>query len=172
MAQKKTTRKGSSLKQGKVADMKLLVVVRHGAYDDDLNLNHRGKDQIQGLSEKLKDFVNGNKILLLSSPAPRASQSAQIISEKLGVPVEEHAILWSDSDHWENFDGLLKIVKKRKSEAEVIILVTHLEYVEGFPNHFARNELDMDTDYPPVPSKGEACLVDCINKSFQLISYC
>ncbi|MGW8185544.1 MAG: histidine phosphatase family protein [Candidatus Moraniibacteriota bacterium] len=170
MAQKKTTRKSSSLKQGKVADMRFLIVVRHGAYDDDFNLNHRGKDQIQRLSEKLKDFVNGNKILLLSSPAPRASQSAKIISEKLNVPFEEHEILWSDNDHWEDYDGLLKIVKKRRSKAEIIILVTHLEYVEGFPDHFARNELAMDIDYPPIPSKGEACLVDCINKCFQLIS--
>lgn len=172
MVQKKTARDSSSFKQGKFVDMKFLIVVRHGEYDEDYNLDHDGRCQIQGLSEKLKEFVNGNETLLLSSPAPRAIQSAQIISEILGMPAEEHDILWSDNDHFRDFDGLRMILRERKSEAEVIIIVTHLEYVEGFPLYFAVNELGMAVRRAPIPLKGEACLLDCSTESFHLISYC
>jgi len=169
MTQKKTTRRDISSKQEKVTDMNLLFVVRHGDYDRDRNLSSLGADSIHELSNQLRNFINGEKILILSSPAPRAFQSAKIISEKLGVPVEEHEILWSDSDHLPDLDGLLEIIKERKTEAEVIILVTHFEYVEIFPGYFARNELGIDNVCPPVPSKGEACLIDCTNKRLQLI---
>lgn len=173
MAQKKTAKESGSLKQEEqVTDIKFLFVVRHGDYDRDRNLSSFGADQIMELSDQLKGFINGGKVLLLSSPAPRASQSAQIISEKLCVPVEEHEILWSDNDHCEDFDGLLQIVTKRRAEAEIMILVTHLEYAEGFPDYFASKELGLKNNEAPIPSKGEACLIDCVNKRSQLVSYC
>lgn len=148
--------------------LKLLVVVRHGHYDDDYKLSQYGRERVRRLAEKLKSKINSNSILLLSSVAKRASQSADVISKVLGVPFEEHEILWAENRHPEDIPGLLQFIKARKNEAEVMILVTHLEYACSFPFHFAHSELGMDT-LPPSPEKGEAFLINCLDRSFELL---
>lgn len=152
-------------------NMRLLIVVRHGNYDDEYNLSPKGREQMQKLAESLQSLTNGNKVLLLSSTAKRASQSAEVISQMLSVSFEEHEILWSENCHPENKPSLLEFVRARKQEAEIVILITHLEYADSFPAYFAREELkiNLGNTWPPEPEKGQACLIDCISKSFQLL---
>jgi len=65
--------------------VKKLVIIRHGAYGNDGCLNEFGKGQIKSLAEKLREHMSGDKVVLLSSTANRARQSAEIISSVLGV---------------------------------------------------------------------------------------
>lgn len=152
--------------------LRFLVVARHGDYGGDDNLSQRGAEQMRNLAEKMLSIVDGSKIILLSSTARRASQSAEVISQVLKVPFEEHEVLWSENCHPENEAELLELVRARKPENQAMILVTHLEYAEYFPTYFARHELGMKLEggcWPPIPKKGQACLIDCFGKSFKLL---
>jgi phosphohistidine phosphatase len=70
--------------------MKTLYIMRHGKkeesnsdeYDYDIELAKKGKDDSKTVSKKLKD-QNHNIDLIVSSPAIRARQTAEIVSKTI-----------------------------------------------------------------------------------------
>lgn len=145
--------------------MKLLAVVRHGDYNGP-RLSDYGRNQMKALGEKLQTRINGSPILLLTSIAGRAKESAEVLGSVLGVGFEEHEILWSENSHRENFPGALELVRSRKDEVDVLILVTHYEYVEGFPTYFASREMGAEL-YSNLIGKGEAWILDIQQKTLE-----
>lgn len=121
--------------------MKQLIVVRHGQYGYDGRLNDCGRVQIGALADKLRSLINGVTVMILTSTVDRARESAEILGSAFGVGFEEHEILWSENSHPEDLPGTLELVRSRKDNADVLVLVTHYEYVEEFPSYFAREEL-------------------------------
>jgi hypothetical protein len=153
--------------------MKYLILVRHGSYDKyDGRISSFGKECISNLTRnKLKGVVDSNeKTIIISSTAPRALDSAEIISDVLNIEFEENTILWSDAEHRKNFDNVLEMVRSYKEETDVLILVTHLEYVESFPCFFGRFELGVELDSDEI-GKGEAWAIDCKNKTLTLLPF-
>lgn len=144
--------------------MKKLVLVRHGSYGGDDHLSSDGRRQIEVLAEKLKTFVNGDSVVILTSIADRARESAEILSSFFGVEYEQHEILWSGNGHLEDFDGTLNLIRSNSSKGDILILVTHYEYVEYFPSYFAEKELDTKLRSRLI-GKGEAWVVDCKEKT-------
>lgn len=144
--------------------MKHLIIVRHGQYGPGQQLNDRGRAQIEALADRLKSFMNGVKVMILTSTADRARESAEILGSAFGVGFEEHEILWSESSYPEDLPGTLKLVRSRKDNADVLVLVTHYEYVEKFPSYFARNELGTPMSSGLI-EKGEAWVIDCFQKT-------
>jgi len=144
--------------------MKKLVVARHGQYGHDDRLNETGRDQVAGLAKKLEAHINSDSVLLLTSPVDRARESAEIIGSYFGVGLEEHEVLWSENDHPEDFPRALELVKSRQGDVDIIILMTHFEYVEHFPAYFAKKELEVELRCRLI-EKGEAWVVDCEQKS-------
>lgn len=143
--------------------MKKLFVVRHGTYGRDDRLNDLGQEEIQALGEKLEKFTEGETVLILSSTADRARQSAEILAKLLDVEsFEQHEVLWSEASHPQDFPGALSLIRKYKDTADIIILVTHLEYAEGFSGYFGREELGVRLGYCPNVKKGEAVIIDCV----------
>ncbi len=143
--------------------MKQLIVVRHGHYGYDDRLNDYGRNQIGMLAEKLKSTMNGETVMVLTSTADRARESAEIIGSVLCVGFEEYAILWSEACHPEDFPGTLELVRSFKDEIDVLVLVTHYEYVEDFPSYFAKKELGISMCSGLI-EKGEAWIIDCLGK--------
>ena len=148
--------------------MKKLVIVRHGDYDYEDRLSELGKQQISDLSEKLAGYVNGDTLLIFSSPALRASESAKIIAGRLGIEFEEHNVLWSGEDGkvsgWKkDFEVLMGIITSHPQQANVVVLVTHYEYVEDFPFWFGKNHLQINLPCKVIP-KGTAYVIDCEKK--------
>lgn len=144
--------------------MKKLILVRHGEYGWNNQLTDYGRQQIASLSEQLKPHVNGASLLILSSVAPRASESAEILGSAFGVGTEEHDVLWSENQHREDLPAALELVRSKKDVAEVVMLVTHLEYVCDFPNYFGQHELGVSFQYQEI-SKGTAWVIDCEQKT-------
>ena len=147
--------------------MKKVIVVRHGYYRG-VDLHDIGRQQIRELGNLIKASVYGGTTQLFSSTAPRAAQSADILSEILGVGVELHDFLWSGPDGPEgcrtNLSKTLDLCKQ--SSADVIILVTHLEFTERFPKFFAEEMLNMTPGFPEQEiRKGEAWVIDCEAKT-------
>lgn len=146
--------------------MNKLIIARHGSYDTrNLRLNELGRKQILALSEKLENHVNGEPVIILSSTADRAIESAEILSEELGIEMESHDILWSDLYRDEDYEGTYSLIKEKGDGVGVMIIVTHLEYTQALPRFFSRKEFGEDGDNSLYGrnflDKGQACVIDC-----------
>ncbi len=98
-------------------------------------------------------------LLILTSTAPRAQQSAEVLARILNAPSEEHPVLWSDSQHRENFGAVLALIQERQESKETLVLVTHLEYGERFPRFFGEKELGVAWGVMR-PHYAEGCFID------------
>ena len=90
--------------------------------------------------------------------------SAAILGKAFGVPFEEHEVLWSENRHPEDLPKTLELVRSKKETVDVLILVTHLEYVNRFPTYFAKEELGSYFPHDSI-NKGEACDIECEAKT-------
>ncbi len=144
-----------------------LLIVRHGAYNEDnmhdMHLSDAGKTQLNGLSKKIVAMVGDKKAAILSSTAHCAHESAAIIAERIGCDFEKHEILWSERDHPDNFPGTLDLIRPYLDDTDVLIMVTHYEYVEDFPRYFAKEQLQADI-YSHLISKGMMWVLDWSEK--------
>ena len=116
--------------------MKHLVVVRHGYYEDG-RLTASGRQQIEGLGAILAERLKGSSIVLLSSTATRAMETSEILARHLGdVAFEEHGALHSGGMQFH--DGqeqkVLRLVEERGQTHDVVVLSTHLEFIDFFPS--------------------------------------
>ena len=155
--------------------MKKLIIVRHGEYQDWVSgypLSEDGKRQIRGLVNGIREHVNDGKALILFSTRTRAVQSAEILSSELRIASEAHEVLVSGGGEL-NLAAALSFVQQQKDRADVVILVTHLEYGEMFPSHFAKHELglqDTKAFNGYGIKKGHAWVIDCEARTMALLS--
>jgi len=148
--------------------MKKLILVRHGEYEEneEMNLSQEGRKQIESLAEKLSAVTNGNPPLILVSPTTRTIESAEIISKKLDAIVEKYKALYIGNRT--GFSKFLEILHERLDN-EIIIAVTHLEFCEGFPKYFGREYLEGIEFESERVEVGEACVVDIETKTIKII---
>ena len=149
--------------------MKRLIVVRHGEYGDNGGLNTNGQAQIDALADRLHRLIDRASVLILSSTAVRARESAKILAKAFGGGIiEDYEVLWSESRHPEDLPAALALVKSRQDLADVIILVTHLEYTELLPAYFCRMVLDIHRPSQSLRN-GRAWVIDCELKTLELV---
>ena len=144
--------------------MKKLVIVRHGDYGFDDSLSTKGKAQMKRLAENLRPELDGRKTIILFSTAPRGEQSARILGAELEITAcEPHEVLWSDRENARSPHPAktLALIRSKKEQYGIVILVTHYEYAEEFPMYFSQFEFD-GLLFPCVEiKKGEAWVIDC-----------
>jgi len=128
-----------------------ILLVRHGAYDEKTGqLNIIGKDQIACLAKKIACILDGDEATILSSPAIRANETAQIIAKFLGTSFTTHDELISGSGYKFDLAALYDLVKSIMGKTKTIILVTHLEYAEEFLRYFALKDFNATLDIIPI----------------------
>jgi len=153
--------------------METLILIRHGNYDDteDDNgpLTEAGREKIVRLVDKLKPLAGGRRLLILSSPSKRAQESAEILAAAFGISFEKHKVLWSDESHFEDMPAALELVRRRQAEADILILVTHREYIADFPPYFFEQEFGIKISWHII-GKGEAWVIDCERRTLLHIS--
>jgi phosphohistidine phosphatase SixA len=113
--------------------LKKLFIIRHGNYGPDERLNATGVSQMENLVPILKSHITEHeKVIILSSSAPRAEDSAKVISKGMGIAFEKHSEFWSDEKHHQdNRRAKLLLEQKTKERmADTIILITHCEYAK------------------------------------------
>jgi|GEM_PF-2068108 len=143
-------------------DFRKIIIIRHGVYDATDRLDATGQRQMQALIDPLKQHLAGeSNVLLLTSSAPRAEDSMKILSEGLGLPYEAHPYFWSDNGHsQDNFRAKeLLIEKATEKKADVIVLVTHLEYANGFPRYIVAEAGKSFVRYVSM-EKGDMLFID------------
>lgn len=126
--------------------MKHIFIARHAFYGDDDRIDSIGKRQAQTLSEAIKQITNGGSVHIISSTAPRALDTAEILASNLGVQkIEQMEYLWAaddapkgtfeqDIDH--GYATLDSIIKKRENLADSLVMMTHLGILDTYPRHF------------------------------------
>lgn len=119
-----------------------VVLMRHGAYGPDDRLSDTGKSQIIRKMPLLSEIISNRTegVTLLTSSAPRATDSMEVIAEGLKLPYNVEEKLWSDYQHAHDFPWLIQTIEaEREKGTEVLLCVTHLEYVNYFPNRYAHH---------------------------------
>lgn len=97
-------------------------------------LSEDGKKQALLLAKSITENLNGiTEVTIWTSTAKRASQTAQIIKQEMQLAAyEEHEKLWSDNHHKDDFFWLGE--KLNAFNGDILIIISHLEYVRQFPN--------------------------------------
>lgn len=154
--------------------MDKIIIVRHGdyGYDKGGELTEKGRQQMRVLAGLLGQHIaaDGNK-KIFSSKKRRAEQSAAILSEELGIPVvAESRLCTYDVRMMEEEGEWLYGFLKAQNDLLVAIVVTHIDFANGFPPFFAHKKWG---DEPkPLPKKieeGEAVIIDCTARTLTLI---
>jgi len=145
--------------------MKRLIIVRHGTYGPDKQLNEKGRREIFFLGGKLQTLLQGMRVVILSSDAPRAKESADILGEHLGVGVTVDPILYSNNEEgrWTDVPRAFGLISQHGRDADAVIVVTHAEYSDALPDEFMWEQYGMMLG-SKILQKGEACLIDCETK--------
>jgi phosphohistidine phosphatase SixA len=147
-----------------------LILVRHGQYDNTGHLSDNGREQIKMLAGKLEQYMKDDmSVVVLASPTHRTYESAEIISKAFGVEFQTYKDLLSEGlDNPMNLEGAYKLVKSL-DKADIIILVTHFDYVADFPKFFSEKEWGIKLPSIEI-GKGEAWIVDCEKKTLNLVN--
>lgn len=156
--------------------MRHLFIARHGDYGKGDRLNDAGKQQVHILAAAIKAQLAGDSAYLLSSTAPRALDSSEIIAAALGIPgFERMEYLWSASDapkdtYFSDFNTgrLVQIVEERESKADALIIVSHLEIVKHLPKEMIKRRF-MYNSRLDEPDYGQAVHLNFIAKSYHFL---
>jgi len=121
--------------------MRLLIVCRHGNYvvtDGRQYLTEAGRKEIAALAGTIMRLTKENeRITLLSSTAPRAVESAEVIQSMMGLPPFERTHDLS-IEYGVNESAGLHLVETHAPDTDVLILMTHLEYCRIIPVQVAK----------------------------------
>ena len=119
--------------------MEKLWIVRHGPTDEDSRLSEDGHKLIRNLAKSISKETLGKTVGLISSNAPRAIDSAMVLSHRLWAEFEARRELWCDTAHRWDVDRAVALINAEFAEVDVGIVVTHLEYTEFLPMAFAKD---------------------------------
>lgn len=143
--------------------MKKLIIVRHGVYNKSAKkLTAEGEAQIKSVASELSGILLGHTAIILSSPAPQAEQSAELLKDDLGIDtLEFDETLQADKTHLCNTPKAFDLIQEqqKKHGASVVIVVTHLQYCNYLPN-FAHMQIKKIKKSFPQIEKGGKLIID------------
>ncbi len=150
--------------------MNMLILVRHGSYDyNTKRLDKIGEKQMYGLANNIKKIIVGKTVVLVSSSASMAVDSAEIISQMLNLSYEKDGKFLSDSQFQENLPLAYKKIQELGKEHEVVIVVTHHEYCKYLPQFILLKKFKRYTCYT-VTECGRAVILSFNRKSIEFLS--
>jgi len=152
---------------------KNLILIRHGeSYDKPpYELSFNGERSIKVLSNRLLFHIKGDNHVFITSIAPRALKSAQILQEQwanagFSIDYDPRYEIWSGPDALEeqlsdklvkvwDIDWLISFIKS--IDSGIIIVVTHLAFTQKIPIILGFKERNI--------IKGYARIFDLISQS-------
>ena len=150
--------------------MDYLIIVRHGEYDKrSSHLTREGRTAVGRLTRSLQQVFRGKSFLLFSSSAIRARETATILGRRLGVCCKAYRFLRSTKALTRRqLLGAVNLIRRCRQKTDVIILVTHLEFVRDLPVYVGQKELNVN--FPRrVVDKGGACVINFHKKEANFI---
>jgi phosphohistidine phosphatase SixA len=138
-------------------------ICRHGDYDDYGDITPKAREKAEILGAQIGSLIGHMSREVLTSPAPRARQTAAIIAEILGVTAEEIESLWDDNEHPGDVAVSMKRIDDCRTKA--IVVMTHLHFVKDIPRVIAVRYSLPGATYLPVPNKSESLYIDVPGKT-------
>lgn len=113
-----------------------IFLLRHARYIEDFSkdpeLSEIGRTQALTLARNIQRVLSPGTITIWTSTARRAQQTADIIHKQLpSASLEAKDKLWSDNSHKHDFTWLEQEIDS--FTGDILIIVSHLEYVQDFP---------------------------------------
>ncbi len=147
--------------QSNINNQELLIVVRHGEYySNTKDLTPVGIRQISGLGSKILPFVKGKTVGIIHAPAPRTTQSAEILAKVLGVNIITQLYELDPEQRYGDDDVILAI---KEQKFNIVIAVTHDSYAEWLPCRFIKGYMKKKI------SHANAWLIDLKRLNVELI---
>jgi phosphohistidine phosphatase len=126
--------------------MKNLILIRHAksswdflCQDIDRTLEHRGIEDAHLVAIDFKKHVP-NTIIIQSSPAKRACETAKIFAKTLLYPLE--SIVFNDNLYTFDENKLEKVIKSSRNDFDTVILFGHNDAITNFVNKFGDIYID------------------------------
>lgn len=121
-----------------------LVVARHGDYVSNGSLSERGRNDVQMLAGQIRtfmgiDYVQHGVTLVLSSEADRARETADIISNLLGLTCITSHVLGDENGKAFMGSWVAEQLSSFLNSYQGIIAVTHQDQVDYLPAHMHPN---------------------------------
>jgi broad specificity phosphatase PhoE len=156
--------------------MKHLFVARHADYGADKIINDSGREQIELLAKAMKEILKNSLTYIISSTARRALDSSQLLMVQLALPkIDYIPYLWAGEDgprdnynKDSNNEKLMQFVNERRNKADCLIMMTHLDITDKFPNYFLKKEFDQNRRIEGI-TKGKAAHFDIEKRLYQII---
>ncbi len=148
--------------------MKYLILVRHGEPDNEGNLSVFGQIETKRMAGSIKELgIESLRIKIVSSPKPRAEQTAKHVVRNLGLidsietiealAQEIHPLFDQFSQYLFNLERtLLGMVK----DCDILIVVTHLPQVEYFVPYYSKVHFPRSTLPNCKVGMGEGIVID------------
>ena len=143
--------------------MKKLILVRYGQYENG-HLTPEGTKVMTHSGERLKLFVEENKVAVVASSTPRAFESGKIVADILGTELLVNDSLYAAEEDGKFPDNMQakEFVESFEDTVEVLIAIASREYIETLPAYILEQPTETHLE------RGECLVVDYENKS---ISY-
>ena len=137
---------------------KPLVLIRHADFDMQSGniLDHCKNDLSKILVPRLIPVVADKSICMISSPSPRAEQTAEIIARGLGADFSVHGRLEAHRTSDQDLAWIQRYVNN--APCDIVIAVGHENYIETLIDEVLK-ELRIMLDRRSI-KKGEAILLD------------
>jgi len=92
---------------------------------------------------------------MISSPAPNAVQDAKLIASILGIEFEEENFLWTGIGGIMQGEADTSAASFRinLSDADMVILIAHQEFVQKLPIHIARMAFGLSGNFPSLSGR-------------------
>ncbi len=139
--------------------LKRVIAIRHGEYSDrTMKLNEEGRQQMQELAERIKQFVLKRQVVeVFSSSEIRAVQSAMMMGSLFGVsPIVCRKL---NSDEYDDGGEKMSELLTARNGSDVIIAVTHFKSPSGIINAFATRYFQKEVECMESV-KGNGCMLD------------
>lgn len=126
--------------------VKQLFLIRHAESLDKKNnasLTEAGIEQCHRISAKIKELLESPDIEIAHSTHKNATETAKLIQNTLQIKKSwSSEELITDIKYHADYDNLHKIITTCKSE--VLIIISHLEYVWFYPEYLGHKTVNAD----------------------------
>lgn len=113
-------------------ELKHLFIARHGnPIDFEGNLFPDSQRELEGLGKRINEILSGGDAYILTSPQPRAVNSARVLAAQLRLVDEVEKV--DSLDEYGDFHGgsLDEVIEKYKQKTDGLIIIAHQPFIAG-----------------------------------------
>ncbi|KKT43461.1 MAG: hypothetical protein UW32_C0001G0053 [Candidatus Wolfebacteria bacterium GW2011_GWE2_44_13] len=143
--------------------LKKLVVIRNANFMTEGSV---GEKQAETLVERLAPIIGSVSPIVLTSPRESARKTAKSICKKFRVRwFSASDALWCTREELTSkAPQSLTLIEEHWDDSEIIIIITHANYMDWLPKAFAEKFLAVDLDGGDI-GYTRGWVIDCVNKT-------